>query len=329
MLRVLPYRFVGKLGERLANRLFEREAAQLPGESSVAYFWPDAPHELIKSAKTQGMLVVREMINCPCLTAKHILDNAYRSAGLPATHPNTAEKAAREIAELALYDLIFASNAEVEAGLREIGVPAEKIRSTAFGWVPPTKQAGPRKVSDGRLRFLFLGTVEVRKGIFDLMEAWDRAQLDADLLLAGGIDAATAEIIGRRFEGRNVRALGFVDDVETLLQDCDIFVFPTYEEGGPQVTYEAAGAGLAIITTPMGASRIAREGETALIIPPGDPMALAAAMRTLAGDAELRRCLGNAAGREAPRFTYERVGRQRAEYLLEEFNKRAQWRNEG
>ena len=57
-----------------------------------------------------------------------------------------------------------------------------------------------------------------------------------------------------------------------------MFVFPTLEEGDPQVTYEAAGCGLPILTTPMGAGRLIEDESNGLIVKPCDVDALAEAL---------------------------------------------------
>ena len=55
--------------------------------------------------------------------------------------------------------------------------------------------------------------------------------------------------------------IDFVADVRALYRTADVFVFPSLEEGGPQVTYEACGCGLPVITTPMGAAESARQNQ--------------------------------------------------------------------
>lgn len=94
-----------------------------------------------------------------------------------------------------------------------------------------------------------------------------------------------------------------------------MFVFPTLEEGGPQVTYEAAACGLPVVTTPMGAARLVEDGKTGLIVDAGNVPALAEALRTLAADPTFRQALGVAAQAEADRFEYRVVGKARAAQL--------------
>ncbi len=92
-------------------------------------------------------------------------------------------------------------------------------------------------------------------------------------------------------------------------------MFPSLEEGDPQVTYHAAGCGLPVIATPMGAGNIIKDGRNGLVVKPLDVDGLAQAIARLAGSPDLRRRLGAQAALDAQEFTYERVGAARAGIL--------------
>ena len=63
----------------------------------------------------------------------------------------------------------------------------------------------------------------------------------------------------------------------------------------PNKAFQALACGTPLVTGDTPAAReLLRDGESALLVPPGDPEALAAAVRRLAGDAELARTLGGA-----------------------------------
>jgi len=84
---------------------------------------------------------------------------------------------------------------------------------------------------------------------------------------------------------------------ERWLRAMDLFVLPSYaNEGVPQALMQAMMSGLAAITTTVGAiAEVARDGETALIVPTQDTAALAAAIARLMDDAPLRERLGRSA----------------------------------
>ncbi|MBL8706366.1 MAG: glycosyltransferase family 4 protein [Rhodospirillales bacterium] len=89
---------------------------------------------------------------------------------------------------------------------------------------------------------------------------------------------------------------GEVKDVAGLWRDTAIAVLPSYREGLPKSLLEAAASGRPMIATDVpGCREVVRHGETGLLVPPRDPVALADALQTLAGDAGLRRRYGQAA----------------------------------
>jgi len=317
-LRRLPFRLVAPLTQRLLERAFV-QAIDSADRGTIAYFWPDTPSELVRQAKAKGLICVREMINNPLARAKPILDEAYLRSGLEPSHGITDAMVLRENAELALYDFIFSSNSEVDASLRALGIDEERILSSTFGWTASRFAPCDRPARSGEdvpFRAAFIGLMNVRKGLPTLLEAWKRADLDGELVLAGSPEKCLKAMIDRACRGSGVRHAGHVRDVESVYRTSDVFVFPTFEEGGPQVTYEAAACGLPVITTSMGAARLIEDGRTGLLVPPGDAAALAEAMQRLASSRKLREQFSDSARAAVGRFEYRAVATERARLLL-------------
>ncbi len=101
--------------------------------------------------------------------------------------------------------------------------------------------------------------------------------------------------------GERVTLAGQRSDPERWLQALDIFCLPSYaNEGVPQAILQAMLCALPIVTTPVGAILEAvSDGETALVVPPRDATALAAAIGRLLDDEVLATRLGTAARRRA------------------------------
>ncbi len=161
----------------------------------------------------------------------------------------------------------------------------------------PLPAAGPDLAEPGRI--LFLGQVEKRKGIYELVEAL--AQLKErfpQLRLAIGGQGELAQVKARAV------ALGVADRIEELgwvtarrkqeeLARAAIFCLPSHAEGLPMALLEAMAAGKAVVSTGVGGIPDAlRDGDNGLMVEPGDVASLAAALARLLGSEEERKRLG-------------------------------------
>ena len=110
--------------------------------------------------------------------------------------------------------------------------------------------------------------------------------------------------------GNRVRFLGYQDDPRRLMRAADAYVLSSLWEGLPVALIEAAGCGLAAVVTDVAGTREAViPGETAWLVPPSSPEALAKAMQGLMQlPAEVRASMGDRARRHAmERFHIELV----------------------
>lgn len=93
--------------------------------------------------------------------------------------------------------------------------------------------------------------------------------------------------------GRRWRTLGHRSDVDRILKAADIFVLASHREGLPRSVIEAMASGLPVIATDIPACRELVEHEVmGVLVPVGDAVALASALRRLAEDGDLRRMMG-------------------------------------
>jgi len=146
------------------------------------------------------------------------------------------------------------------------------------------------------------------KGVVEFAEAARvlRSQgIAARFLLAGmrddGNPAGLAIPELRRLEQETgVEWLGHVEDVAALYRSAAVVCLPSYREGLPKALIEACAAGRAIVTTDVpGCREVVTDGVNGLLAKPRDVVSLAAALRTLLRDPELRARLGAAGRRRA------------------------------
>jgi glycosyltransferase involved in cell wall biosynthesis len=96
----------------------------------------------------------------------------------------------------------------------------------------------------------------------------------------------------------NVSLPGARRDIPDLLAACDVFVLSSIREGLPVSLLEAMASGCAIAATTVGGiPEAVRNGESALLVPPDEPRALAGAIGRLLGNRELAARFGENASR--------------------------------
>lgn len=314
--RHVPYRWV----KRRVIETFDSEflaVTDAVNPVQAVYVWPDASLETITKLRDAGVRIFREMINCHRGTAKLILDDAYHRIGVQPSHGITASSVIREQALVEAADHIFCSNAIAEQSITSSGISSRKILAASYGWDPRRFSGNHRLLPPfNGATFVFAGSIGVRKGCHLLLDYWARSKLKGRLVLAGGIEPVIREKFSHFLDRPDVVVLDYVDDIGALYRSADVFVFPSLEEGGPQVTYEACGCGLPVITTPMGAGRIVRQDIEGVVLDPYDAPAWIATFESFAGDADLRMRMGAAAKARASLFCWDVVAERRKQQIL-------------
>ena len=157
--------------------------------------------------------------------------------------------------------------------------------------------------SSDRIKFILLGKVARRKGVFDLLEAVSQLSLDYQdkigLTIAGNGKVEEAIALAKELQIESlVNFIGWVDrqQCDRLLEEADVFVLPSYNEGLPMALLEAMSFRLPVITTPVGGiPEIIIDRENGLSILPGKIEELVNAIQTLVDNESLRLKLGSAA----------------------------------
>lgn len=147
------------------------------------------------------------------------------------------------------------------------------------------------------ITFCFVGRIVGDKGMNELAEAFARLEKEfpsCRLLLVGDfeekLDPVSPETKRMFLENSRVTFAGWQQDIRPYLAASDIFVFPSYREGFPNVVLQAGAMGLpSIVTDINGSSEIIRDGVNGVIIPPRDMEALWKTMRNMLTDEAARR----------------------------------------
>ena len=197
---------------------------------------------------------------------------------------------------------------------RTLGVAPARIHVCSPG--PPAWRAlglGPHLPDEGYI--LFVGTLEARKNIGALLDAYGRLlarRADVPpLVLAGKTTPYAAGWLGRLTQpplaGR-VRHLGYVADREAVYTGARLLVLPSRDEGFGIPVLEAMSAGIPVVAADRGALPEVL-GDAGLLVDPDDIEALSAAIeRMLMDEAFARGCAARGLAR-APEFSWDRAAR--------------------
>jgi glycosyltransferase involved in cell wall biosynthesis len=232
----------------------------------------------------------------------------------------------RAAARRAAAVLTLTESARSDA-IEHLGLPPAKVHvvpaaaAPGFGRIDDaallSDVASRLGVRDGCL--LFVGTIEPRKNIPRLLEAYARLRaqgFDKQLVICGGQGWKSPEIgplTQRLGVADHVVFTGFVpdSDVVGLLNLCGTFVYPSLYEGYGLPIIEALACGAPTVTSNRGATAEVA-GDAALLVEPEDVDALVAALSLALFDEPTRSRLRAAGLRRSAAFTWERAAHETA-----------------
>lgn len=201
---------------------------------------------------------------------------------------------------------VVTSDAWRRAIVTTLGMPDSRVFVVNNPIDPAFEAAVLEMPCDRRSKFILsLGVMEKAKGVLDILAAAEaiRSRANGCLLLAGperepGIQVAVQRFISSHSLQDSVEVRGAVwrkEKVE-VFRAASIFLLPSYCENFPLVVLEAAAAGLALVTTPVGAiPEFFEHGVSALFVEPGNVQQIADAIVRLFKHPEERLRLARAA----------------------------------
>ena len=191
----------------------------------------------------------------------------------------------------------------VTAGLQEAGL---EVSATVVNGVAPSPDAADRAavakelgLDERRPLVLVVGRLSFVKNPGLAVRALPHVPHAQLVLVGDGPLRGELEELARR-EGVDDRVVftGLRSDARALMGAADVVALTSRSEGLPLVALEALAGGTPIVATAVrGVQQLLHDGEDALLVPPDDPDALAAALRRVLDDGDLRtRLVANGRG---------------------------------
>ncbi len=218
-------------------------------------------------------------------------------------------------------DAVIAHSEHGARRLREtVGVDADRVRVIhhgAFDYLTrlPDEKPLPAELegAEGPV-ILFFGLLRPYKGVDTLLEAFRRIE-GAELWIVGNprMELAPLRQLADEAPGRVRFLTRFVEDAEipALMRRADVVVLPYRDAEHSGVLYAALAFGKPLVLSAVGGFPEVAAQNAARLVPPEDPVALAAELTELVGDEAARAELGRAAARAAAgAFSWDEAARQ-------------------
>lgn len=241
---------------------------------------------------------------------------------MPELHTAANVRADRFFAEHTLKradGLIAVSENTRQDAIRILGIEPRKI-VTIYSGIPveyfdavPAKRPKPY--------VLFVGTIEPRKNLEVLLDAWSemRHRSDFDLLIAGPAGWSSEKTMARLASNeRGVKYLGYVPEAEMpgLTAGATVFVYPSLYEGFGFPVAQAMAAGTPVITSNTSClPEVAGEG--AMFVDPHSSAELRSSIERLLESASLRSQLSSRGKDRASQFRWDVCARKSLEFFRE------------
>jgi glycosyltransferase involved in cell wall biosynthesis len=234
------------------------------------------------------------------------------------------EKSSRMV-QSAIRATLFRASAVVALGEGRAASLRDIAPTTRISVIPNAVRPGHPRIQPGLgepVHVVFLGRIGERKGTFRLLDAWAELAADPDfgteksaiLTIAGDGEVELARNrVGQLDLTNSVKVHGWLSEGEVgdLLDNAQVMVLPSRNEGQPMAVLEAMARGLCVVASGVGGLPEMIGGGCGVIVPPYDIEAIASALRLVVHDHELRARYGAAAySRAVNQFDVDTVWRQ-------------------
>lgn len=298
-------------GNWINNHLFDWLAQRWIEPCSIFTFVNTLGLYCAKKAKRLGARVVCDIRqNHPAVEGSLLMEEGHRF-GVEMSNPDQLTDA-KQLAEYELADYLVVPSEFARRTFVDQGFCSDKIKVVPYGVDHVQFSPVPRSP---RFTILFVGRLNLRKGVLYLLEAVKQLRLpDIEVLLIGGLDMAISPLL-HRFEGL-FRYIPSVPKLELFRYygRSSVLVLPSIADAYPLVTLEAMACGTPVIVTPnTGTSSLIDEGVQGFVVPIRNVDAIRERLHWLYLNREAAVEMGRSALALSAGQTWEEYGRKSVE----------------
>lgn len=254
------------------------------------------------AAHRRGAAFVCDRSSAHILEQDRLLAEEHDRLGIP-YRPIDPRTVRRELAEYGIADAITVPSEFVRRSFVARGVDPARLHVHPLG-VDLTAYRRVCPPDDG-FRVLFVGGLDVRKGIADLVAAFNAAALPRSRLVLVGPRGPHADILLRDADPDRTELTGQLDQAGVVreMSRAAVLVLPSIEDGFGLVLTQAMACGCPVIASEnTGGPTLFRDGVEGFVVPVRAPEQLAARLVELHESADLRRDMGAAGRRRTERL---------------------------
>lgn len=248
----------------------------------VIHCWSGVSKEILSCGDTRPSLKLLMRASTHIREQAKILEEEEKRTHIPLDRPSPW-MIAREESEYALADAIRVLSRFAYQSFLNQGIPREKLRLIPSGtpfklFRPPPEvvEARCKRIQSGSpLRVLYVGSISMRKGMWDMAVILKRLREEKfKFRLIGPLAVEGKNLLPELRQGAELIS----KQPQHQLPECyawgDLFLFPTIEDGFPQVLVQAQASALPILTTPHSSGPdLVQGGNTGWILPVRSPEA--------------------------------------------------------
>lgn len=207
-------------------------------------------------------------------------------------------------------DLIICVSAFTAGQVGELlKVDKSRLRVVHHGVRFPAPNTEPLTLNRDRKVILFVGAIQKRKNLSRLVKAFEQVGPEWKMVLAGSYGFGSEEILEQIAESprqADIELPGYVTDeeLEDLYANCDIFAFPSLDEGFGIPVLEAMAWGIPVFTSDRSAIPEVT-GDAAIHVNPEDQEEMIFALKTLTSQEGLRKKLSQMGMERAAQFSWD------------------------